>query len=431
MRSRFTEGRAWLTQLAALPDAPRTSAKRAVALAIAASLARRQGSFGAAQEMLTEVLPALRQAQDPLVLEMALLDLGSIAIQHGDAHAAQSHLEESLVFARPPGHRVTEALILHFLGHLAATQEAYSTAQARAEESIAVARGAGDSGGLRTSLYGLGYIRLHLGDLAGARQLIEQALVLQRQADEPYTLSVILDGLGAVAAAQGHSGEARSLLRESLLLHRDLGDRVGIAESLDWIAAVAAADAQFKAACRLAGAAASLREAIGVTLHPQKRTMLSKWLVPLEHTLGMETTRIAWEEGRAMPEEQALDLALALTEPQRETSDHVMHHLTEQRMVLTPREQEVAALLAAGLSNRQIPANWSSPSALSRLTSSTSSTNSVLHLVRRLPCGRPSMGCPRDTLSQKSPASAVSGQETRSTRRSMCMKDLGQGYPPT
>jgi len=55
-----------------------------------------------------------------------------------------------------------------------------------------------------------------------------------------------------------------------------------------------------------------------------------------------------------MPEAQVLDLALSVTEAPHESLDRRTDGSEQQRTVLSPREQEVAALLADGLSNRQI-----------------------------------------------------------------------------
>jgi ATP/maltotriose-dependent transcriptional regulator MalT len=354
MRGLFTEGQAWLTQLAALPGAATAPALRAAALSIAAGLARRQGSFAAALEIYEEVLPLLRQTHDPLVLESALLDLGVIAMQRGDVQAAQAHLEESLASARAAGHLVTEALLLHYLAQLALRQEAYTTARGRAEEGLTVARAAGDIAALSLSLNSVGSVMLRLGDLTLARRLLEEAVDLQRQIGERFLLANSQQHLGQLATAEAHYAEARARLRESLRLRQDLGTWLGISESFDGIAELAAAEGQPTRAVQLAGATASLREAIGVPLYPLKRTTLANWLVPLRQSLGSETVRLAWAVGREMPRDQALELALALTDAPHERLHRPLDRSGHHGMVLSVREQEVAASLADGLSNREI-----------------------------------------------------------------------------
>jgi non-specific serine/threonine protein kinase len=83
IRGLYTEGRSWLAPLAALPDATKVPALRAVAQSIEATLAWRQGEYAVAQSLHQEALPHLRQAPAPRLRSSVPLDLGSIAINAG------------------------------------------------------------------------------------------------------------------------------------------------------------------------------------------------------------------------------------------------------------------------------------------------------------------------------------------------------------
>ena len=82
--------------------------------------------------------------------------------------------------------------------------------------------------------------------------------------------------------------------------------------------------------------------------------MGDEWLVPLQQALGQNVFRSAWEAGRVMAVEQVLELALSATQTppteQGRPPDASRKPVTE----LSPREQQVAAVLAQGLTNRQI-----------------------------------------------------------------------------
>jgi non-specific serine/threonine protein kinase len=249
---------------------------------------------------------------------------------------------------------VNEAIALQNLAQLALVQEDYPTAYARSEASLAVARAAGDAWAVSLSLGRLGLVALRQGDLARAGRLAEEAVALRRQIGERYLLASSLDLVGQVAMAEGHNAEARAALRESLHLRRDQGDRAGIADTLESIAALAATEKQRERAVQLAGAAARIREEIGTQQYPMKRAMLDRWLVPVRQALGTETTTLAWEAGRDMAVEQALDLALAATEAPATRANSPPERSAQQVAGLSPREREVAGLLALGLSNRQI-----------------------------------------------------------------------------
>jgi non-specific serine/threonine protein kinase len=299
-------------------------------------------------------LPVLRQANDPSSLHSALADLGFIAMHQGDYGAAQAHFDEALAVTQAAGLRVDEAIELHNLGWLASLQEDYPKARARCEESLAIGRAVGDTWVIGGGLRALGLVILRQGDVATARRLLEECLVLQRHIGERHMLAYGLDALGQVATAEAHYAEAQAAFSESLRLRRELGDRFGMAESLDSIAALAAARRQSSRAVQVAGAAAILRDSIGAQLSPMRRAMLDDWLVPLQPGLGEGSTRLAWEAGQNLSTDQAVELALATTEAPTTRAERPSSRSGQRVTGLSPREREVAALLAHGLSNRQI-----------------------------------------------------------------------------
>jgi predicted ATPase/DNA-binding CsgD family transcriptional regulator len=346
VRGRLTEGRGWATQVAALPEADRKPSMRAVALSIAATLAYRQGDVAEAVEIYREALPLLEQGGEIWVMEVALMDLGFIALYQGEYRAAHSYFSDCLAATRTAGHRINEALALNLLGWVATQQADYATGRVRREESLALARAVGDSWAISVALSALGHVLLRQGELAAARRLLEEGVTLQRQIGERFMLAYTLDALGQLATQEGHFTEARAALRESLRLREDMGDSVNIPESLESIAALAVAEKQPERAVELAGAAAGLRHAMGAPLHPIYGEVRDTWLVPLRKRLGEDATTRAWEVGRTTPIDKAVELAVATTD--------AAPAQPKRAAELSPREQEVAALLADGLSNRQI-----------------------------------------------------------------------------
>ncbi len=178
---------------------------------------------------------------------------------------------------------------------------------------------------------------------------------MQRQLGDRFELAYGLIVQGQIAAAEGQYSRARTALGESLLVRHELGDRSGVAESMESLAALDAAERQLELAVRLGAAAAALRERIGAPLTPQGQVVLDQWLVPTRKMLGAEATTRAWASGRAMSGEAAVQLALAptLREPNRALRSSG-RKAGQSGAALSPREQEVAVLLARGLSNRQI-----------------------------------------------------------------------------
>jgi non-specific serine/threonine protein kinase len=113
-----------------------------------------------------------------------------------------------------------------------------------------------------------------------------------------------------VAERRGEYGRAAALLRESLSLSRDIGAQDVVAVGLGDLAAVVVALGQPLRGARLGGTAEALREALGVPLAPAARSDQDQAVRALRSTLGEEAFAAAWAEGRAMPLEEAIALAL-------------------------------------------------------------------------------------------------------------------------
>jgi predicted ATPase/DNA-binding CsgD family transcriptional regulator len=347
IRSRFSEGRAWLDQLARLPQAQGMPALQAKLLCIALPLARRQADYAAAQAV-TEVLPLLRHAEEPWWLCRALNDLGIVALYRGEYGSAEAYFVEALAAARAAGDRVNEAGALNNLGWLACVQADYPAAHARTEEGLAVARGLGDSWLVSVALTILGLTLLQQGDLPASRRLYDEALMLRRQIGDAEGLARTLNGAGVLAAMERRYEEAWSVLSESLRLRHELGDRAGVAESLEGLAALAAAEGRADRALHLEGAAEGLRTAIGARLSPSGCAMLEAWLAPVRRVRGRAAVAQALAAGRAASLDDVLSLALAGVHAASAAPDHERPH------TLTPREREVVGLIGKGLTNRQI-----------------------------------------------------------------------------
>jgi DNA-binding NarL/FixJ family response regulator len=155
----------------------------------------------------------------------------------------------------------------------------------------------------------------------------------------------VLTSLGHLYIDQGQRTAALAALSEAMQLASASAERVRLLRVLDGVArAVATTDAD--AAVRLAGAIDGQRQALSVVPFPSERRYLDAWLARARNTLGPSGYRRAWNDGHPATLEQAIGLAEALT-----VAPPVTPHA-----VLSPREQEVARLLARGFTNKQISA---------------------------------------------------------------------------
>ena len=141
------------------------------------------------------------------------------------------------------------------------------------------------------------------------------------------------------------------LLRQALILWRDLADLRDVGVGLDGLALAAAAQGQMRRAARLFGAATAVRERPGLIGNPIREDDHARAVEATRSSLGEAGFVAAWEEGRALSLELAIETALASADPEspaQTTADG------EPGPALSRRERQVASLIARGYSTREI-----------------------------------------------------------------------------
>jgi len=222
------------------------------------------------------------------------------------------------------------------------------------EESLVLAREQDDQNCIAITLDRLGTIAHALGDYTLARTRYEESLALARRVDNRIEVAWSLHNVGCLALDQGDYAAARARLAQSLNLRADY-DNDGFVNVLAAFASLAAAEGLPARALRLAGATAALSQRSGLLVQHIQRETYARWLATARRALSEEDAVAAWAEGEEMPPGQAIGYALASREPVAVTAsaraEPAPAHGSDQ---LTVRQREVAALIAQGLSNRQI-----------------------------------------------------------------------------
>jgi DNA-binding CsgD family transcriptional regulator len=160
--------------------------------------------------------------------------------------------------------------------------------------------------------------------------------------------------LALVDVECGDAAAARPRLVESLKTFAQLADKWFALLVLQAIAELAALEGRPERALRIAGAATTLRTTMGVRPHPMLLVRLEQWLERARRQLGVAAQARAWAEGRAMSFEQVV--AYALAEAPSTRPARLGGGSNGRPPALTAREREVAALIARGLTNREIAA---------------------------------------------------------------------------
>jgi predicted ATPase/DNA-binding CsgD family transcriptional regulator len=277
---------------------------------------------------------------------------GYLALLQSDVKAAVPLLDESRRLARQSGDYAALAYATQFLGFAALYQGDMARSMMLVEEGLRLHRTVGNGPGAAGALLHLGMTRSFQGDLENAGRLFEESLAISEQEGDRWICSYTYFGLGIVCWLQADNARASSREKQSLRLKRDMDDRSGIALCLEALSWITATDHQPERAATLLGAAQSIWDALLTSTYDPWKTYHNACDTQARNDLGAEAFSTAFRKGRAMSIAQGLSYALEEPEPPRS------HQLTARRQSdgLTEREHEVAALVAQGLSNKQIAA---------------------------------------------------------------------------
>jgi DNA-binding NarL/FixJ family response regulator len=355
VRGEYAQGAEWIDAFLAAPGA-----------AAVPPVIRGAALIGRAQ-LTTSVDPAAaeapartgvelgRAAGDAFWTAAGLNVLSEICAHTGRADEAEALVTEARSIASAARDGWNEGWALGIMAVVAGLRGNMRAAAEFGEASIEVMRGIDHYWGVARAQLGLADVARLRADHGDARARYLDALTYLREVDARPEIARCLSGLGRVAMDVGAPGTAREYLTESLRLSRATGSRIGVARGLEAFAALAVLTDDSERAALLAAAASSLRAAAGLT--PLSGARAGRYLGPVRRH-GDAVAADLWARGLALSAEAAINLALAPN--LRHISD--MSEMGTREPVpdaplpdaLTPREREIAALVASGHSNKAI-----------------------------------------------------------------------------
>ena len=306
-----SEGRYRLGQ--ALARAGEPTVWRARGLLLAGFLATAGGDRDAARALLAQGTGLARQLGDPATRAFAAWAAGTACLFAGDLPQATTRFEDGLaVLPAAAVHARQRALLLTCLAVAAGLAGDEERAVACHRELATLTQAGGD------------YIR--------------------------WSSAYSLWALGTAAWRRGDLDRAADLHQQSLRLRRD--DRMGTTFSVEALAWIAASRHQDERAAVLLGAAAGLWRSMGTTLdgfqplagHHRDCERQAR------QALGETAFQAAWRRGLDLPAADVLPCAL------QQPPDKPPAPAVSDAAPLTPRELQVARLVAGGRSNKQIAA---------------------------------------------------------------------------
>jgi DNA-binding CsgD family transcriptional regulator len=258
-----------------------------------------------------------------------------------------------LVETRRVGNAWAENRALVSLATVTLKQGDDTAARVALEEAISVARHAADGWSLAMTLVPLGDLERSTGHHARAGLLYEEALACFAEiglADPPVQHPYLLHNLGYVALAEGQTAHAHERFADAINGYRRVGDTRGVGESLIGLGATAAAQSAAAKAISLFAAGETALALLGAKLWFANERDYAHWREVARSAIDEAEFETAWAAGTAL----SLDEAIALAQSSEPSSAPTGAGAPLPADALTPRERDVARLVAAGLSNRQI-----------------------------------------------------------------------------
>jgi tetratricopeptide (TPR) repeat protein len=271
-RKRLDEGLEWFDKALAAPGG--RDLTRGNAYFQAGLLAFWPGYDERASELHGKALAIGRQTGDPTVTAQALTGLARLALRSGNA----TDIKEARWLCR---------------------------------EALAITDGTEDRIGRGNAMHVLGVVAQMAGDFDEAREMMTQRIALARETGNLATVSSEAGNLSMVERQLGNLDEAEALAREALEIDVERGDYWAMPYKVSGLAAVATERGDFDRAAKLVGAAEAMMERERAEWPPDERPHYERMLTRLPRALGEDEFERVRAIGRAMSNEEAVDVALA------------------------------------------------------------------------------------------------------------------------
>lgn len=304
------------------------------------------GSVGEARDAVEHALAQAASAAKPPgdAHTGALLVAGVLAESLGLLTVAERRLRDTLSRAEPPGDLRRQAVAHAFLGHVARRSRRYDDAADEYTRALRLHEATGNAHSRAWAWYDLGLLALEQGDLARAASKLADAEVWFRDHHEPWSRAWALWALGEVRLRAGDDGAAVSSFAQAAATHHATDDLRGLAGCLEGLAAVACRRGHAEAAAKLLGAAEHMRRWVGAPPATVSVVTAAETRRSLGAKLGQLAADRMMAEGGRMSTAAALELSASVLGPTQGAATSA----------LTPRQREIAVLVAAGRTNRQI-----------------------------------------------------------------------------
>lgn len=294
-----------------------------------------------------ELALASTQPASPALRAYTLFEAGFLATTQGDYAAGRSFSEAGHTLYESLGDPRGAAWCLYGMGRAAMWSADLDRAAELYEATVTAAR-AVDERLLRSVLGNLGavYVLQRRDELAD--RCLTEAIALAEATHHIVGLGFIIPEYALLALRQGCLAEATQRLNAALAIQQQLRDPRYASQAIEVAAWIATLQQYPLRAARLLGAVSAIREAIGVRVPPMTQVYYDAYLPQAQAMASASRWADAWQAGRALSLEEAIDLARSA---EMESESAVVPAPVAR---ISRREVEVLRLLVEGRSNQEI-----------------------------------------------------------------------------
>lgn len=276
-----------------------------------------------------------------------------LAVLQADVAEGRRQLERARALATSTGQQAWLAEISHNEGIASLFSGDPATALNHFTDAYDAHEAAGADFGIMIALIQAATARSLLGETSHALELCEECLEISERHGDRWCAALAMWTQALLRWHWNEPERAETLAAETMRIKEAFGDRLGMAMAMELIAWVAEKRGQHARAATLLGAVQGAMRSVGASsLFSHLEAGHAACEESTRAALGEEAWRTHVDKGAALDIGSALSLAL------RRSSKAVAPRPAERpEGDLTTREQEIARLVAQGLSNRDIAAS--------------------------------------------------------------------------
>jgi predicted ATPase/DNA-binding CsgD family transcriptional regulator len=282
----------------------------------------------------------------------ALYVSGYLNVALNDASSGTVLLEQARKLAEELGDETGAAYVAQISGLTSLFNEAPARAAALFEEALAGHRLMGDRAAVAYDQIELALAAAFLDDHERAAALFRECPAIRKSYGEQWMKSLGLWAQGIADLLAGDYQQATAAELESLRLRLNFHEQFQIALCIEILACIAAADGDATRAAGLFGVSRTMKESVDASLtgHKHVARLHDHYETAARSALGNDAFQEVFHRGTQLE----FDEAITWITRKGSESDFPEKRDKARTTVLTPREQEVAALVAQGKANKEI-----------------------------------------------------------------------------